>query len=103
MGRGDIDVRLSQIAVDDHPKGGCGVRHVYERLALDISRADRVACGETVIARQNGEERLTGQMFERQIGHLRLAPKKGDVDPAPEEGAREFRRCLTDEDHLDAW
>ena len=103
MSGGNADTRFPQIIINDHPQGGCGIRHVYERLSLDVSWAYRMQFGETVIAWQNDQERLARQVFEHQVGHLRLGSKEGYIDLIPEESTREFRRCLTNEDHLDAW
>ena len=102
MGRGDADTRFPQIIINDHAESRRGIRHVYERLSLDVAWAYRFQHGETMVAGQNDKERFARQTFEHQVGHLRLRSKEGDVDLTSEESTRKFGRCLTDEDHLDA-
>jgi hypothetical protein len=51
---------------------------------------DGVEHGETVIAGQNNNERLTRQMQEFQVGHFRLRSKKGHAHLAPEQAARKL-------------
>ena len=51
MGGGDFDTRVFQIIINDNSQRWCCIRHIYERLTLDVLGTDSFERGETVIAR----------------------------------------------------
>ena len=71
-----VEPRPSNIVFNDRAEHRGLVRHPDERLTDEILEADRLARRETMIARQNGDERFPDQDLVNEIGVLLLRPQE---------------------------
>src|SRR5260370_16611903 len=97
----DIDSGPLQVIVDDHTQHWSRVRHRHECLTRKICRINGFELSKTVVARQDHNQGLFDEKTKYYAWRLLFPSKKSCIDSSLHKGARELRRVLTRNHHVD--
>ena len=78
--RRDLDPRSFEIAIDRAAQDARNLGYADEGLAYEIARIEGLGYRESMIPREDGDQRLPQNQLEREI-RVRFVSQEGDVDP----------------------